>query len=62
MSSPRFFKPGVDVVFPNETTAILTYHVRQGMSARGKGENQVQEMNDSSTWVQVDGGWVERSR
>ena len=47
----------VEVVFPNEKTAILTYHVKQGMSPRGKKENQVEEMNDTSTWVQVDGGW-----
>jgi hypothetical protein len=47
----------VDVVFPNETTAIVTYHVKQGMAPRGKSENKVEEMNDTSTWVQVDGGW-----
>ena len=47
----------VEVVFPNEKTAILTYHVKQGMSPRGKKENKVEEMNDTSTWVQVDGGW-----
>ena len=47
----------MEVVFPNETTAILTYHVKQGMSPRGKKENKVEEMNDTSTWVQVDGGW-----
>ena len=47
----------VEVVFPNEKTAILTYHVKQGMSPRGKKESKVEEMNDTSTWVQVDGGW-----
>jgi hypothetical protein len=47
----------VDVVFPNETTAILIYHVKQAMASRGKDESKVEEMNDSSTWVQVDGAW-----
>ena len=47
----------VEVVFPNETTAILTYHVRQGMAARGKSENKVEEMNDTSTWVRDGDGW-----
>jgi len=47
----------VEVVFPNETTAILTYHVKQGMAARGKSDSKVEEMNDTSTWVQVDGAW-----
>ena len=47
----------VDVVFPNETTAILTYHVRQGMAPRGKSESKVEEMNDSSTGIQVDKRW-----
>ena len=48
----------VDVVFPTETTAILTYHVKQAVAPRGnKGEGKVEEMNDTSTWVQVGGEW-----
>ena len=47
----------VVVVFPNENTAILTYRVRQGMAVRGKRESQVEEMNDTSTWVKDGGAW-----
>jgi hypothetical protein len=48
----------VDVVFPNETTAVLTYHVKQGMANRGQPESATtQDMTDSSTWVQGQDGW-----
>jgi hypothetical protein len=47
----------VDVVFPNEQTAIVTYHVKQGVATRGNGENSVQEMNDTSTWIRVGRQW-----
>ncbi len=45
------------VLFPNETTAVLTYGVKQGVAPRGKGESVSQEMSDSSTWVRKGGGW-----
>ncbi len=45
------------VVFPNETTAVMSYHVKQGLSPRGKEETTVQEMNDTSTWVKTGDGW-----
>ncbi len=41
----------IEVVFPNETTAVLMYHVKQTMAPRGKKESVTQEMTDSSTWV-----------
>jgi len=44
-------------VFPNDTTAILTYHVKQGVAPRGKGERSVQEMNDTSTWIHAGERW-----
>lgn len=49
----------MEVVFPNDTTAILTYHVTQEVASRGDGdvEGATQEMNDTSTWVKTDGGW-----
>jgi len=47
----------VDVVFPNQSTAILTYRVKQEVAPRGKGERISQEMNDTSTWVQKDEQW-----
>jgi hypothetical protein len=48
----------VDVVFPNETTAVLTYRVRQGVARRDKGSTTKHEdMQDSSTWVKTATGW-----
>lgn len=47
----------VETVFPNDTTAILTYRVRQEVAPRGDGESTEQEMNDTSTWVRTPGGW-----
>ena len=47
----------VDVVFPNEKTAIMSYHVKQGMAPRGKAESTVQEMNDTSTWIRSGRRW-----
>lgn len=42
----------VEVMFPNDTTAVLTYRVKQGVASRGKATSTMQEMADTSTWVQ----------
>ena len=47
----------VEVMFPNETTAVLTYRVRQTVGARGGGKSTTQEMSDTSTWVHLDKRW-----
>jgi hypothetical protein len=47
----------VDVVFPNDSTAILAYHVKQKMAQRGKDGGAVQEMNDTSTWIKKGDRW-----
>src|SRR5689334_22431688 len=47
----------IDVAFPNDTTAILTYRVKQTMSPRGKSDKTTMEMFDTSTWIQNDNGW-----
>ncbi len=47
----------MQVVFPNDATAVLTYRVKQGVAPRDKGEASFQDMNDSSTWVKADGSW-----
>ncbi len=48
----------MQVVFPNDTTAVLTYHVKQQVASRGKkGKGTAQEMNDSSTWIKVGDHW-----
>jgi hypothetical protein len=45
------------VMFPNESTAVLTYHVKQRMSPRDKTDAMTQEMNDSSTWIKEGQFW-----
>jgi ketosteroid isomerase-like protein len=47
----------VNVVFPSDDTAIVTYRVKQKVARRGQAEGSVQEMNDTSTWVYADGKW-----
>lgn len=47
----------METVFPNDTTAILTYRVKQGVAPRGEGQAVQQEMNDTSTWVKTPDGW-----
>jgi hypothetical protein len=47
----------VQVVFPNDSTALLTYRVKQSMAPRGQQSAEVQEMNDTSTWVRFGDDW-----
>jgi len=47
----------VNVLFPTDATAILTYRVRQSVSPRGRQEVVTQEMADSSTWVRKADQW-----
>jgi hypothetical protein len=47
----------MQVLFPNDATAIVTYGVRQTVSPRGKNEGSQQNMLDSSTWVLDGAAW-----
>ena len=50
----------VEVVFPSETTAVMTYRVKQTVASRegGKsGKDTIKDMSDTSTWVYVDKRW-----
>jgi len=47
----------MQVVFPNDSTAILTYGVKQGVAGRGESGGSTQQMADSSTWIQTGDGW-----
>jgi hypothetical protein len=47
----------MEVFFPNDSTAVLTYHVKQGVAPRGSEDSTVQEMNDTSTWVKSGNDW-----
>ncbi|HTU64359.1 MAG TPA: nuclear transport factor 2 family protein [Steroidobacteraceae bacterium] len=57
MAVRSFQLSDLDVLFPNENTAVVTYHVKQEVAARDGDENTTQEMNDSSTWVKNGHGW-----
>ncbi|RQP22803.1 nuclear transport factor 2 family protein [Piscinibacter terrae] len=48
----------MNVVFPTEQTAVLTYHVKQALAERGKSKLTHQEMADSSVWMHKGGKWV----
>ncbi len=47
----------MQIVFPNENTAVLTYHAKQKVTPRGTDKAVIQEMNDTSTWVRTMDGW-----
>ena len=47
----------VEVMFPAETTAVLTYRVKQTLGARDGGQRTTQNMSDTSTWVYLDKRW-----
>ena len=47
----------VEVMFPAETTAVLTYRVKQTVGAREGGQSTTQNMSDTSTWVYAGKRW-----
>ena len=50
----------IEVLFASETTAVMTYRVKQTVAAREGGKSakgNVQDMTDTSTWVYVDQRW-----
>lgn len=53
----RFELRDTQVMFPNDTTAILTYKVTQDVAPRGKSSVTTQQMADTSTWVRGSEGW-----
>lgn len=48
----------MQVVFPDDSTAILVYRVKQGVAPRGKEEQSAEEeMYDTSTWIRSGEAW-----
>ena len=47
----------LEVTFPAQKTAILTYRVKQIVAPRNKDASTAQEMNDTSTWIQLGNVW-----
>jgi hypothetical protein len=48
----------MNVVFPRDDMAVLTYRVKQAMAQRGQPGEIKQEMADSSVWTRKDGQWL----
>lgn len=49
----------MQVMYPNDDTAVLTYRVKQAIAERGDGAKEIeQEMADSSVWLRKDGEWL----
>jgi hypothetical protein len=57
MKLSEFELSDLQVVFPNDTTAVLTYHAKQKVTPRGRSEGTVQEVNDTSTWIKNGDRW-----
>jgi hypothetical protein len=47
----------IEVMFPADTTAVLTYRVKQTVGARDDGKSTTQDMSDTSTWVYLQKRW-----
>jgi ketosteroid isomerase-like protein len=47
----------MEVVFPNETTAVVTYSVKQGVKSKDASGTTSREMHDSSTWIKDGDSW-----
>jgi hypothetical protein len=52
-----FEMENVQVLMPTDSTAILTYDVKQTVSPRGQEGGEVQHVHDTSTWVRTGGQW-----
>ena len=48
----------MQAVFPTDSTAVLTYRVKQSLAERGQAKQIKQEMADSSVWTKKDGQWL----
>ena len=57
MDVTAFALSDVEVLFPTETTAVLTYQVKQTVAAREGGKSSTQNMSDTSTWVHAGKRW-----
>lgn len=47
----------MEVVFPSDDVAMLTYKVRQKLATRGKPGTETQDMSDTSTWIRHGDSW-----
>ena len=47
----------VEVMFPAEATAVMTYRVNQTVAAREGGQSITHNMSDTSTWIYAGTRW-----
>jgi hypothetical protein len=47
----------MDVLFPTDSTAVVSYNVRQVSTPKGKRERIVEQMRDTSTWIRRGDHW-----
>lgn len=48
----------MQVAFPTDNTAVVTYRVKQSLAERGRSAEIQQEMADSSVWTKKNGQWL----
>lgn len=58
MAIKSFALSDMNVVFPTDDSAVLTYKVKQSLTERGSSKQIDQEMADSSVWVHKGGKWL----
>ncbi len=54
----RYDLGNMDATFVGDSTAILSYDVKQVIASRGSEDETEQHMKDTSTWVKVHGAWL----
>ncbi|MGC4061343.1 MAG: nuclear transport factor 2 family protein [Aquabacterium sp.] len=58
MTIQSFELSDLNVVFPTDDSAVLTYKVKQSLIERSTSRQIKQEMADSSVWMHKDGKWL----
>jgi hypothetical protein len=57
MTLQSFVLGDMDVLMPTDTTAILTYDVKQVIARNGEEVGEEQQMHDTSTWIRRGDSW-----
>lgn len=57
MTINSFELSDMNVTFPSEDTALVTYKAKQSITMRGQSKPVNQEMTDSSVWTRSSGEW-----
>jgi hypothetical protein len=57
MTLQSFVLGDMDVLMPTDSTAILTYDVKQVIARKGEQAGKEQQMHDTSTWIRRGDSW-----